>query len=117
LVDDYEQFRPDPNALPDAGDAHVIAAACRCQASILVTENIRHFPESVLSPFGIESKTADDFIADTIDLDPVLAVRALAIMRVRFKNPELSAESLLLRFESQGFIQTANLLGPYVDQL
>ncbi|MFK7858226.1 MAG: PIN domain-containing protein [Granulosicoccus sp.] len=117
LVDDYEEFKPDGQTLPDSDDGHVIAAACRCRASILVTENLKHFPDSVLSPFGIETKTADDFIADTIDLDPVLAVRALATMRLRFKNPGLSSDTLLLRFESQGFIQTADLLHPYADQL
>lgn len=117
LVDGYEKSRLDDSALPDAGDAHVIAAACRCRASILVTENTRHFPESVLSPYGIESKTADDFIADTVDLDPLLAVRALARMRMRFQNPALSSDTLILRFESQGFIQTADLLRPYADQL
>ena len=117
LVDDYEMFKPAVDILPDGGDAHVIAAACRCRSSVLVTENIKHFPLPLLNPLGIEVKTSDEFIADTIDLDPLLAVRALARMRVRFKKPQLTPESLLLRFESQGFIQTADLLRPYVRQL
>lgn len=117
MVDDYEEFKPEVSILPDGDDAHVIAAACRCRASVLVTENIKHFPDLILSPLGIESKASDDFIADTIDLDPLLAVRALARMRVRFQNPKLSADTLLLRFESQGFIQTADLLRPYARQL
>ena len=117
LVHDYEAFKPEADILPDGGDAHVIAAACRCRASVLVTENIKHFPVSVMSPMGIESKTSDDFIADTIDLDPLLAVRALARMRARFNNPKLLADTLLLHFESHGFIQTADLLRPYASQL
>lgn len=117
MVDDYDEFKPEVKILPDGDDDHVIAAACRCRASVLVTENIKDFPVSILSPLGIESKTSDDFIADTIDLDPLLAVRALARMRARFQNPKLSPDSLLLRFESQGFIQTADLLRPYARQL
>ena len=100
MVDDNEKFKPEIKILPDGDDAHVIAAACRYRASVLVTENIKHFPVSILSPLGNESKTSDDFIADTIDLDPLLAVRALAKMRVRFQNPKLSPDTLLLRFES-----------------
>ncbi len=117
MVNDNEEFKPVIKILPGGDDAHVIAAACRYRASVLATENIKHFPVSILNPLGNESKTSDDFIADTIDLDPVLAVRALARMRVRFQNPKLSPDSLLLRFESQGFIQTADLLRPYARQL
>ena len=117
IVTDYEKFKPEADTLPDSDDAHVIAAACRCKASVLVTENIKHFPVSVMNPLGIESKMSDSFIADTIDLDPILAAQALAKMRARFNNPKLTADSLLMRFESQGFIQTADLLRPYVNQL
>ena len=53
MVDDYEKFKPEIKILPDGDDAHVIAAACRCRASVLVTENIKHFPVSILSPLGI----------------------------------------------------------------
>ena len=28
MVDDYEEFEPEVNILPDGDDAHVIAAAC-----------------------------------------------------------------------------------------
>ena len=66
---------------------------------------------------GIEAKTSDDFIADAIDLDMLLAVKALAKMRARFQKPQLTSEALLLRYESQGFIQTVDLLRPYADLL
>jgi len=117
MVEGYEELKLDSEGLPDRDDVHVIAAARRCRASVLVTENVKHFPSIVLDTFGVEVKTSDDFIADTIDLDPLLAVSALARMRSRFQNPELSADTLLLRYESRGFIQTADLLRPYVQQL
>ena len=116
LVDEYSGLEPEAGTLPDAGDAHVIAAALQCRASVLVTENIRHFPTSVLGPMAIEVKTSDDFIADAIDLDPLRAVNAIAEMRARFNNPQLSSAALILRYESQGFIQIADLLRPYATR-
>ena len=50
--------------IPDPGDRHVLAAAIRCGAQVIVTENIRDFPEDILTPLGIEAKTSDDFLVD-----------------------------------------------------
>ncbi len=76
--------------LRDVGDAHVLAAAARCGASVIVTDNLRDFPEKLLKPYGLEAKSADDFLADCIDLDNVQAMAALNKMRLRFKRPEYS---------------------------
>lgn len=73
-------------------------------ASVLVSKNVKRFAPNVLDTFSVEVKTSDNFIADTIDLDPLLAVSALARMRSRFQNLELSAGTLLLRYEYSGFI-------------
>lgn len=117
MVEDYDELAPAVGALPDPGDAHVIAAARACRASVIVTENLRHFPAGPLAVIGIEVKSSDEFVADAFDLDPMLALGALATMRARFERPELTAEALLLRYESQGFILTADLLRHHVGQL
>lgn len=41
--------------LPDADDRHVLAAAIRCNASVIVTFNRKDFPEEALLPYGIEA--------------------------------------------------------------
>lgn len=38
--------------LPDAGDRHVLAAAIRCDADIIVTNNLKHFPAKPLMATG-----------------------------------------------------------------
>ena len=39
--------------LPDVDDRHVLAAAIRCNASVIVTFNEKDFPAAVLSHYAI----------------------------------------------------------------
>ena len=40
-------------SLPDIDDRHVLAAAIRCNASVIVTFNQKDFPSATLAPLGI----------------------------------------------------------------
>ena len=111
LVEDYDDLISIAG-LPDANDLHVIAAAVKTQAAVIVTDNIRHFPEQILGRFNLYARTADDFIADTVDLDLPKALIAIETMRQRLKNPEVTPEALLLRLEDIGLTATASLLRP-----
>ncbi|MGJ4997321.1 PIN domain-containing protein [Bradyrhizobium sp. HKCCYLS3077] len=117
MVDDYDHLLPLAVELPDQDDAHVLAAAVKTQASMIVTENLKDFPSKILSALNVEAKSADEFIADTIALDPGRAVAAIRQMRERFKRPEKTAETLFLEMEADGLLETVNLLRPYVDSL
>lgn len=101
----------------DPNDAHVIAAAVKTRASVIVTDNLRDFPEKLLGPLDLEAKSADAFIADTIDLDSGRAVAALRQMRERFQKPEKNADILLLDIEALGLIQTADILREHLLSL
>ena len=103
--------------LPDQNDGHVIGAAVQSGAALIVTDNLKDFPSSILGPLGIEAKSADAFIADTIDLDMGRAVTAIKLMRERFKKPALTAADLLLRFETNGLVESSDLLRPHVHSL
>src|SRR5690606_24098602 len=56
-------------SLPDPKDCHVLAAAIKTNANVIVTNNLKDFPASYLSSFGITAKTVDDFLTDIIDLN------------------------------------------------
>lgn len=101
--------------LPDPNDRHVLAAAIHCRASTIVTDNLKDFPARELAKHGIEAKSADDFIADEIDLDIIKAVGVVRNMRIRLKRPTISASDLLLKMEARGLIETTRLLRPYED--
>lgn len=96
--------------LPDENDRHVLAAAIRTAAAIIVTDDAKDFPDDALAPFDIQRIGTDDFVADVIDLDPVGSVAALRRMRRRFRRPEIDAERLVRRVEAIGLTRTANLL-------
>lgn len=103
--------------LPDPDDRHVLAAAIATSASVIVTDNIKDFPSELLAPFGVETRSADDFIADTIELDDVTAISALHRMRERFQDPRLNAERLIQKAEAHGLLQTAMLMDHYRELL
>ena len=117
LVTDFGEFLSVRGGLPDPNDAHVLAAALKTQAATIVTDNIKHFPETVLADLNIEARPTDAFLADTIALDPGRAVAAIARMRARFKKPEMTADALLLEMEAKGLLETADLLRPYAQAL
>lgn len=66
--------------LPHKDDHHVLAAAIKTNANVIVTNNIKHFPEEYLQSFGLSAKAADDFLNDIIDLNQVQAVAAFKEM-------------------------------------
>jgi hypothetical protein len=103
--------------LPDPNDAHVIAAAIKTRASIIVTDNVKHFPAKILGPLDLEAKTVDSFVADTIDLDIGRAVTSVGKMRKRLNRPGKTAEVLLLEMKARGLTQTVEILREHLFSL
>jgi hypothetical protein len=68
--------------LPDLKDKHVLAAAIKCSAGIIITTNLKHFSEWALGKFGIIAQHPDNFIVDQIEVN----ARLLAIAVVRHKK-------------------------------
>ena len=96
--------------LPDLKDRHVLAAAIKTNANIIVTNNIKDFPEDYLSTFGLSAKTADDFLTDIIDLNPQLALKAFRELVLNRRNPDIDEYEVLDRFRKIGLNDTANFL-------
>jgi predicted nucleic acid-binding protein len=116
-VTDFDKFLSACADLPDPGDAHVVAAALKTEAAMIVTDNLKHFPHALLEPLNMEARSCDAFIADTVALDPGRAVAAIRRMRERFKKPEKTAGLLLLDMEANGLTETVDVLRAHVESL
>jgi predicted nucleic acid-binding protein len=62
----------------DAKDRHVLAAAVASHAQVIVTSNLKDFPNDALEPYGIEAQSPNEFLRHLQDLDQDLM---LAIVR------------------------------------
>jgi predicted nucleic acid-binding protein len=75
LVDGYDDLIP---AMRNhAGDRHVLAAAVRAGASVIVTSNLAHFDEASRKPYDIDLQTPDEFLCHLWHLSPETVARVL----------------------------------------
>lgn len=58
-------------------DKHVLAAAVEAQAELIVTLNLRDFPEPALAPFRVEARHPDASLIALYDLSPHIVTHTL----------------------------------------
>jgi hypothetical protein len=94
-VEGYEKLLP---ALHHFGeDAHVVAAAVHGHADVIVTSNLKDFPDRLLDVHGVAAQSPDDFLVQRWWLDPV-AVAAVLVEQARgTSRPALSPQDILTR--------------------
>lgn len=73
--------------LPDPDDRHVLAAAIRARAQIIVTFDLDDFPEDKLAEWNIEAKHPDDFLIDQFHLDAIKVHQAVQSVADSWSNP------------------------------
>ncbi|MFJ4396997.1 PIN domain-containing protein [Pseudomonas sp. NPDC089396] len=112
LVTDYEPLVEGLD-LPDEDDRHVLAAAIKCNASVIVTFNLKDFPAAVLGRFDIEPLHPDDFIADLWDLDKAAVLEAAQRQRMSLKTPPHSVQEYLDRLLQQKLPESVKLLSEF----
>lgn len=114
LVTGYEDLIGNVQ-LPDPNDRHVLAAAIRANADVIVTMNLRDFPSASLDPLGIEAHHPDDFILHLLALSTPAVVQAAQDHRESLKNPAMSVEIYLATLERQGLKKAASALRRYLS--
>jgi hypothetical protein len=112
VVTDYEQLIEGLD-LPDVDERHVLAVAIKCNASVIVTFNLKDFPKNALGAFDIEPLHPDDFIADLWDLDQAAVLEAARRQRASLKNPPVSARQYLDKLLQQKLPETVKLLSSF----
>lgn len=103
--------------LPDVDDRHVLAAAIEAGADVLLTWNLRDFPQAALAAHGMTAETPDALLARLSETrrDQLLAV--LREARSCLKNPPLTAAAYLETLRSQGLKSTCSLLEAFLSEI
>ncbi|MFD3507652.1 hypothetical protein [Nocardia sp. NPDC058666] len=86
----------------DPKDRHVLAAAVRSAAEVLVTFNIRDFPERAVKPYDLTAITPDEFLLDQLDLHPGLTISTLRGQASSYRRDPRSVTGLLSVLERTG---------------
>ncbi len=88
-VEDFEELIPGLK-LPDENDRHVLASAIQCHADLIVTFNLKDFPNRYVDSYNIQVQSPDKFLSDLIDSDQETSCIAFRKMVGRLKNPPKS---------------------------
>ena len=94
LVTGYHEIIESLN-LPDPDDRHVLAAAIVGRADVVVTYNLKDFPEEALTPYGIEVQHPDEFLNYQRTLNEPLFIQCVKEIRGRLSQPKYSAEEYI----------------------
>lgn len=101
LISGYENLIQGLN-LPDPNDRHVLAAAVAGNCNVIVTWNLKHFPDQEIGKFGIETQSPDVFLVNHLDLVPQRFCASVRKIRLRLKNPPFTVEEYLSNLITSG---------------
>ncbi len=108
-ITNYEEIANNLS-LPDDRDKHVLAAAIRANADVIVTFNLKHFPSEHLKLYDVEAQSPDEFITNLISLDEVKSLQALKNQVKSLRNPPRSMEDVLQVLENCGLRNSVSYL-------
>ena len=85
------------SAMPnDPKDRHVLAAAIKGRASLIVTFNLKHFPPSALRQFNIDAVHPQDYLLTLWSMSPAVVMAKLAAI-ARDSRERMEIQDVLFR--------------------
>jgi predicted nucleic acid-binding protein len=94
--------------LRDPDDRHVLAAAIKAAAQVIVTAD-KDFTAEDLAPWDIEAKHPDDFVLDQIGISDRIVWGCVQQIAISRKRPE-TVEDVLGQLERSGLVRSAAAL-------
>src|SRR5579872_301886 len=76
-------------------DRHVLAAAVASKAECIVTQNLKDFPEELLTPFRVIAQSPDEFLTDLFVFAPDQMAEIVKKQANDLRNPPRSVSELL----------------------
>ena len=105
LVSGYDTLIADLR-LPDSDDRHVLAAAIRAKARVIVTANLRDFPKDALAPHRIGARHPDDFVLGLLKVAPGAVVQIVTEQAAALRSPPRTVEDLMSTLRDVGLVRT-----------
>ena len=115
IIDGYEHLIGDVD-LPDQNDRHVLAAAIHEGISLIVTFNLRDFPESALSPQGIVALHPDTFVLACLEMADEMIVDVLRAQAAELRNPPTTVDQMLDRLAIQGLTKAVAVMRWHIQR-
>ncbi len=109
LVTGYESITKTLE-LPDPDDRHVLAAAIRANAEVIVTNNLKDFPDDVLDKYNCHAEHPDEFISNLLNLNHAKTITTFKEDRNHYLNPPYSVKEYLTLLKKQGLSTTVSIL-------
>lgn len=91
--------------LPDPDDRHVVSAAIRAGASVIVTFNLRDFPEAELARHGLVAVHPDVFAMELLAGNRAGVLDVLTSQATDLKNPPRATMDVVASLERCGLMQ------------
>jgi predicted nucleic acid-binding protein len=104
LVNGFEDIEP-AITLPDPDDRHVVAAAIKAGAGIIVTLNLRDFPMEELARHGVVAMHPDVFAVELLVRSPAVVLDVLATQAADLKNPPNTTLDVVAALERCGLVR------------
>lgn len=101
LVSGFDDLEP-AITLPDPDDRHVVAAAIRAGAGIIVTFNLRDFPEMEVARHGLVAMHPDTFALELLARHAASVLDVVARQAADLQSPPHSTLDLIAALERCG---------------
>ncbi|OKH31987.1 hypothetical protein NIES2101_41095 [Calothrix sp. HK-06] len=109
LVTDFEHHIPNIT-LPDVDDRHVVAAAITGNCDVIVTFNLKDFPDAALTAYGLIAVHPDNFILQCFTDSPASSLTALQQQHESLRSPPCTMTDLLQKLIRCGLPKTVTYL-------
>ena len=96
-------------------DIHVVSAALISNSQVIVTCNLKDFPNEILNNYSIEAQSPDIFLRNLLHLSHSKVIYAFKEMQKSFHKPAISIQELINIFKVRVPL-FADSIKPYLDE-
>jgi hypothetical protein len=96
--------------LPDPDDVHVVETAVAAGAPVVLTYNLRDFPNDRLNTLGIVALHPDVVVSEIVEREPGVVARLVTEQAAALRRPPVTLARLLTTLEAHGLCASVERL-------